>query len=139
MIDADIAREWCVALAKRLPKQDIRRTDAPYLMRYFAAGWNPFNAPAGPAVFLHHFVASDPLGAVHSHPWRWGCSLILFGGYIEHRCVDGVTSARRFLPGDVNVLLPNDHHRVELITTECWSLFLAGTYQQPWTFSAECP
>jgi hypothetical protein len=135
MNHVEAARLWCLDMARRLPKQDIRPHDTPYLTRYFAAGWSPFGAPAGPSIFLHHFVASDPNDAVHSHPWDWGCSLILVGGYVEHRWLtDGTWVSRTVEAGDVNVILPTDRHRVDLLGADCWSLFLAGVYAQPWGF-----
>jgi hypothetical protein len=79
--DPVLARAWCEGLARGLPLQDIRpQGDVPYLVRYFCAGWNPQNHQPGPALFLHHFLNSDPDDALHSHPWAWGCSLILVGG-----------------------------------------------------------
>lgn len=134
------ARAWCQALALQLPKQEIRPQGTPYLTRYFAAGWSPYRNVPGPALYLHHFTASDPNDSVHSHPWDWGCSLILVGGYIEHRCsADGnLHSVDRFEPGAVNVLEPTDRHRIDLIERDCWTLFLAGRYQQPWGFFPVC-
>jgi len=137
--NAEHARAWCVDMARRLQKQDIRPHEAPYLTRYFAAGWKPFALSPGPAIFLHHFVGSDPSDAVHSHPWLWGCSLILVGGYVEHRCYDrGVWGHHTYGPGDVNVILPNDKHRIDLVGPECWTVFLAGAYAQPWGFFHQC-
>jgi hypothetical protein len=145
------ARIWCEALARTLPVQHISPNGTPYLDRYFAAGWTP---PAhrrtgtdrrepgrdtGPAIFLHHFVASDPDDHVHSHPWGWSASLILAGGYREHRCVaDGSAIVREYKPGDINVLEANDRHRVDLLEADCWSVFLAGNFQQAWTFAPSC-
>jgi hypothetical protein len=139
MLDETMARQWCADLASRLPMQDIRPHDVPYLTRYFCAGWSPFHKQGSGAVFLHHFVASDPNGAVHSHPWAWGCSLILVGGYTEHRCTQaGRHSVRTYTPGDVNVLQPGDRHRIDLLGADCWTLFLAGPYAQAWGFFPTC-
>lgn len=64
---------------------------------------------------------------------------ILAGGYKEERCAeDGTKETRDFLPGDVNVLQPEDKHRIDLIGEDCWTLFLAGDYQQAWNFSPQC-
>jgi hypothetical protein len=135
-MDPGVARAWCETLARGLPSQDIRpQGAAPYLRRYFVAGWSPRNGAAGPAVFLHHFLSSDPDDAVHSHPWTWGLSLILVGGYIEQRLTeDDELAARTYHPGEVNVLTPVDRHRIVLLERDCWTLFLAGPYGQPWTF-----
>jgi len=139
MIDETQARHWCADLASRLPSQVIRPHDVPYLTRYFCAGWNPTNREPGPALFLHHFVGSDPNDAVHSHPWTWGASLILVGGYTEHRCTpDGRHSTHTYTAGTVNVLQPRDRHRIELLGADCWTLFLAGPYAQAWGFFPSC-
>ena len=133
------ARAWCVTLARTLAVQHIGRSDAPYLDRYFAAGWSPTNKRSGPAVFLHHFVASDSDDAVHSHPWGWSASVILVGGYREERCdSDGQMTVTEYLPGSINVLKADDKHRIDLLAKDCWSVFLAGNFEKPWEFTPRC-
>lgn len=44
-----------------------------------------------PTVFLHHFRDSDQEAELHNHPWESAYSLILAGGYIEERRIDGDT------------------------------------------------
>jgi hypothetical protein len=134
-----VTRAWCQQLAAGLPCQRIPRDGRPYLVRYFAAGWSPDNKRAGPALFLHQFVASDPSGEVHSHPWGWSASVILVGGYREIRCTGtGTSEVRTYRPGDVNVLEATDRHRIELFDRECWTLFLAGSFEREWTFAPNC-
>lgn len=133
------ARMWCQLLARSLRVERIQRDGKPYLNRYFAAGWSPYNRQSGPAIFLHHFVASDAHESVHSHPWGWSLSVILAGGYREYRCTpDGTTAHKDYKPGDVNTLLPDDKHRIELLEDDCWTLFLAGHFEKDWTFSPQC-
>jgi hypothetical protein len=132
------ARQWCQAFARTLTVQHIAREGRPYLDRYFLAGWSPTHRRAGPSVFLHHFLASDATTEVHSHPWAWSCSLILVGGYREDRCVHGHHSEQVYHPGDVNVIEPDVEHRIDLLESDCWTLFLAGAYHQPWTFAPRC-
>lgn len=133
------ARLWCQALACTLQVQRISPNGTPYLERYFAAGWSPTNRRTGPAIFLHHFLGSDPDDAVHSHPWGWSASLILAGGYREHRCgADGVVTVKEYHPGDVNVLEADDKHRVDLLEGDCWTLFLAGNFEKAWSFAPRC-
>ncbi len=140
MKDMGPARLWCEALARTLTVQHITRNGTPYLERYFAAGWSPTNRRSGPAMFLHHFVASDSGEAVHSHPWGWSASLILAGGYREERCgPDGHTIVREYRPGDVNVLEADDFHRIDLFESDAWSVFLAGRFEKAWTFAPGCP
>ena len=137
-LTAIAARTWCEALARTLQVQHIPRNDRPYLERYFAAGWSPTNRRSGPAIFLHHFVASDS-NDVHSHPWGWSASLILVGGYREERCgPGGQVIVREYHPGDVNVLEANDTHRIDLLSADCWTVFLAGQYEHAWAFAPHC-
>ena len=131
-------RAWCEDVTRTLRAQDIRPSGRPYLRRYFVAGWNPWTKRGHGAVFLHHFVASDPNDEVHSHPWGWALSVILVGGYREYRCVGDVRTVREYHPGDVNQLGPEDRHRIELLEADCWTLFLVGDYAQPWGFAPAC-
>ena len=132
------AGDWARRLSRSLEVTQIHPQGVPYLERYYAAGWNPRTRRSGPALFLHHFVGSDPATAVHSHPWAWSASVILAGGYREERCTDVGTQVREYQPGDLNVLRATDRHRIDLIGADCWTLFLVGDYQQPWGFSPRC-
>ncbi len=133
------ARIWCTGFARTLQVQHIKPSGVPYLDRYFLGGWSPTNKRSGPAVFLHHFLASDPDDSVHSHPWGWSASLILSGGYREERCdTNQQMSVREYKPGDVNVLNAADKHRIDLLSTDCWTLFLAGNFDKAWSFSPRC-
>jgi hypothetical protein len=135
------ARTWCQQLAAMVPKQQIDRPGGVrYLDRYYVGGWSPATRRPGPAVFLHHFLGSDDTMTVHSHPWVWAASLILVGAYREYRCdAEGAVSVRDYLPGEVNILQPGDRHRIELLTEDVWTLFLAGAFGQDWAFSPACP
>jgi hypothetical protein len=138
-IDA-AARDWCETLSRSCGVQRIAPGGVPYLDRFFASGWSPGARRAGPAIFLHHFLASDPAVQVHSHPWNWSASLILAGGYREERCVGSSTQRRvvEYRPGDVNILTADDRHRVDLLAGDCWTLFLAGNFEKPWAFAPGC-
>lgn len=134
-----VVRLWCAGIASKARCQVIERDGVPYLRRYFIAGWNPVTRHAGASLFLHHFVASDAFNQVHSHPWGWSASLILVGGYREHRCDGtGTLTAHEFKPGDVNVIAASDRHRIELLARDCWTLFLAGDVEQHWNFQDGC-
>lgn len=137
-LDEDAARAWCQGLARGLGVQRIAPDGVPYLERYFAAGWNPATRRPGPGLFLHRFVASDPAVQVHSHPWGWSASLILAGGYREERCTPTGVEVREYRPGDVNVLRADDHHRIDLLAQDCWTIFLAGSFEKGWTFAPDC-
>jgi hypothetical protein len=140
IVDEHEARRWCEQLAKLVELRAIDRNGQPYLDRYHLAGWHPGRrGPSVPALYLHHFVASDSDDEVHSHPWGWSMSLILAGGYLEERCDrDGRRSERELRAGDLNVIGPDDRHRIELLDGDCWTLFLAGTFLRPWEFYPRC-
>ena len=130
-----IGRAWAEAMAARLLHERIGRD---YLVRYFVAGWHPRDRRPSPAIFLHHFIGSDPRDHVHSHPWA-AMSLILDGAYREYRCTaSGIEIVRELQPGDLNVLAPDDKHRIELITPDVWTLFLVSDFVQPWGFAPSC-
>ena len=134
-----LMRAWCVQVARGLMYEDIQPRGVPYLRRYFVAGWNPHTRTPGGGLYLHHFVGSDPDDAVHSHPWAFGLSVILVGGYVETRCTEaGEVSTRTYGPGDLNRLSPRDRHRVTLIGPEAWTLLARGDYLQSWQFFPPC-
>ncbi len=72
-------RRFLIWLSARLPVRVIKHQGEPYLERYYLATlfgyWR---------VYLHRFVDSDPDG-LHSHPWRYGFTVILVGWYLERR------------------------------------------------------
>jgi hypothetical protein len=133
------ARAWCEGFARTLLVRPIQANGQPYLERYYAPGSSPSDGPSRGATYLHHFVASDPVDALHSHPWDWSVSLILVGGYREMRCgPNGTLIVREFRPGHVNVITCDDRHRIDLLESDCWTVFCAGTVRQPWRFSPDC-
>jgi hypothetical protein len=65
--------------------------------------------------------------------------LILCGSYREERCgPDGDVIVREYAPGDVNILEADDRHRIDLVSSDCWTLFLAGNFEKTWAFSPTC-
>jgi hypothetical protein len=86
-----------------------------------------------PAVYLHYFFRGDLDRELHSHPWSYGVSLILSGGYVEERYdgpLDQIAPSkvrtRTLRPGSVNVIRHDTYHRVHMINGTTWSLFFAG-------------
>jgi len=80
-----------------------------------------------PAVYLHYFFRGDDDREVHNHPWEHALSWILTNGYLEERldADDRVIEYTR-KPGSINFLTKNTFHRVLLLGTGCWTLFIAG-------------
>lgn len=119
-------RDECERISKRLPGRSISNSGAPYLERYSLA----------PDVYLHRFIGSDEAGLFHNHPWDESASLMLWGGYVEERLdvAANEVTRRRYDPGSVNTIGPDDYHRVDLVDEEAWTLFLAGRPNQSWGF-----
>jgi len=124
---------------------------SPYLSRYYLVG-RPYMAdgsapidrfgnphpdaifPRGIGLYLHRFHRSDDDTALHNHPWRWARSLILAGGYIEERRIDGRVVRHVVRPGSWRRIDQDDFHRVDLLEHDCWSLFIAGPKAASWSF-----
>lgn len=101
-------------------------------------------------IFLHKMSAPDPGIDLHSHPW-WFCSLILWGGYTEERCVEtracriakfaerhgleqrGGRRPRRWLSIQATPL-GRVHRIVELRRRKSWSLVIHGPKRREWGF-----
>lgn len=78
--------------------------------------------------YLHKFYKSDAR-VHHNHPWDVSVSFILHGQYIDHRLDTdtGEMTSKLYGPGDVNVLLRDDFHFLELINEEpVYTLFFPG-------------
>lgn len=88
-------------------------------------------------VFLHHFVGSDAPTVFHDHPWTWGLSLVLRGGYIEERCANAISpvTRRALRPGRFKLLRLGVFHRVELRAGRpAWTLFVHARKVRRWGF-----
>lgn len=124
------ANRLALRLLERLrPSQLITNDEGdPYLHRFYltpdASWWR--ERLRLPGLYLHYFYRGDGDRELHSHPWSWACSLVLWGGYVEHRDDEGKISARPVLPGAVNRIDGATFHRVELLRDGAWTLFLAG-------------
>ncbi len=105
-----------------------------YLERYYLHGeptrdgqWS--ESPIG--VYLHRFRRSDDDLELHNHPWESSVSFVLAGGYTEERRCDKPDGSwevvrRRIEPGEINVIMADTFHRVDLIEEDAWTLFLVG-------------
>lgn len=82
---------------------------------------------------LHHILRSDHDRHYHDHPMSF-VSLILAGGYIEHRPHQ---APRRCAPGSVVVRRAEDMHRLQLIGKDAWTLVLTGPVRRAWGFATE--
>ena len=114
-------------LSARLRIRKIDLASGPYLERYY------LGRVLGVTFYLHRFVSSDSERHLHNHPWGWGGSLILTGGYTEERALDLCPAAgpsgclvkyieRRWF----NVVNGNTVHRIHNARPGTWSLFFHG-------------
>lgn len=115
-------------LTARLPARLIFVRGAPYLERY-----NLFSV-GGWEVNLHRFVSQDEEEHLHNHPWRFGLSLVLAGGYLEERFKDftaiddphgrvihlvKIRSIRR-----ASLVGGHVFHRIARVEPRTWTLFV---------------
>lgn len=139
------AEAAAISFAAGLAPRTIRHRDGrPYLTRYYLAGGpvtpDPFDEFGSPragvrwprinhGLYLHHFHSSD-IRRLHNHPWDHAESLMLSGGYVEHR----PDAVRTVLPGDRTTLGRDTYHRVELIGSDAWTLFAVGKFVGKWGY-----
>ena len=124
-------------LSRRLAVREIFGDDGTlYLQRFRILGWMPGDERRWPfSIYLHRFHRPDLDDAPHSHPWNWAVSLVLAGGYVESRRVEGGSSWRALHPGQINVLRDDTFHVVkELLGQETWTLFVVGPKTASWGF-----
>lgn len=130
----------CVAATR--PCKIVRYNGEDVLRRFHLIEL-PFD---GMTVVLHQFCRSDPDRGLHDHPWAFGASFILSGGYFERRVAysnnpigkpkeEVPVIERWYGPGTMNTFVGHDFHRVFVPTdTDCWSLFLSGPRVKTWGF-----
>lgn len=89
---------------------------------------------AGHRLMLHRIWREDADRHCHNHPWKTARFLILSGGYVEERLVDGEIVVRTLKPGDVNEINATTFHRVRTVFANTWTLGLIGERCQDWGF-----
>lgn len=146
-----------LGFTKTIKRQVIRGADGdPYLIRW------AINTPLG-GIKLHHILRSDEDRDLHDHPWSF-LSIILWGGYWEHRDMDFVarlavrtnlppqssgwfavgraerrTWRKWFGPGSILWRPAPSIHRLELPNGRtAWSLVLTGPKKREWGFHTVC-
>lgn len=103
----------------------------PYMIRWFVIPRNPWLN-----VYLHKFCRDDDDRAFHDHPW-WFISVMLKGGYVEHR-TGSPTVTRRAL--SFAFRRATAQHRIELFrdgsgeVVPCWTLVITGRKKRVWGF-----
>ena len=124
-------------LTAGLPVRLISLESGPYLERYY------LGKVLGVTFYLHRFVSADSERHVHNHPWKWGGSVILAGGYTEERLVDLCPHAEggyltRFIKRRwFNVVNGNTFHRIHDAKPGTWTLFFHGARELVWVPSGK--
>ncbi len=115
-----------------IPNNDFRK-EVRYLTRKYLLPQRKHGAKR-PGVFLHRFWKSDQDRYPHNHPWKFSFSIILFGGYTEHRYNPNNRkwTQRKLKPGSINIIRDTDFHYVTLTDEDkgCWSLFFAFGHKE---------
>lgn len=111
-------------LKRFFPHRVIQVDDGDYIIRWFLLG-SKGEGDDRWGLRLHKIVKSDSLRHCHDHPYKF-VSLILWGGYIEHR---PDKSVHRYRPGMLNYKGLDDFHALEL-RKPAWSLVVTGRRRQ---------
>lgn len=140
-------KHWLRKWLRFEPHFVIGEPENPYLLRWYVI---PRNRHMN--IYLHKFMRSDDDRALHDHPWPF-MSLVLKGGYWEHREGKLVTAKSWRSPGSIAFRKPDTLHRVELeqdygrwrfdpdggYEKPCWTLFFTGPKVREWGFRCEPP
>lgn len=137
-----IIRKLCERISRRLNARFIPESGDLYLARFFVFPRKPHGGEdvgdSGPfGIYLHHFARSDADHELHNHPWEWGLSFVLTGGYQEERRgTDDAIAHKLVKPFRFNFLRANTYHRVDLSdpANGAWTLFFRGPRTQGWGF-----
>lgn len=124
---------WAQTAMLRQPDFVIGDAESPYLLRWWVIPRNRwFN------IYLHEVLRSDDDRALHDHPWV-NCSILLAGGYDEHRIrAGGIEERLRREAGSTVIRMPGAAHRLEVTPGEAAvSLFITGPVWRHWGF--HCP
>ncbi len=87
-------------------------------------------------IFLHRIIHSDDARALHDHPW-WSVSFLLKGVLAERwRCQTcGEANFEHILPRFWPVFRKAQFaHRLILMSTEAWTIFITGPRSRTWGF-----
>jgi len=130
---AFVILRWGNSLLELFPKEEIWGEGGIYLTRYTLLHLGRRFV----RLKLHRFHRADEDPEPHNHPWQFGLSLILKGGYTEE-VWDPTTASFRVLthmPGEFNFIRHQTYHRVtHLHAEEVWTLFLTGPLVSSWGF-----
>ncbi len=136
---------WLAFLSWLTPKLIARAAANPYfdLPGYMKRGWimqyNKYLGGIGARV--HEILRSDGDRAWHDHPWKWYITIVLLGGYWEHKPIYDKSGLYRgetrtwYGPGSILLRRAKDLHRLEIPEgATATTLFITGKWVQDWGF-----
>ena len=104
---------WHFATTSGRP-HDVRIPSTQSIPQYMLRWWK-IKRNAYFNIYFHHVFRSDDDTALHDHPW-WSFSVVLDGGYYEHRILDGGVHTKEWYgPGSILFRRSGDQaHRLQL-------------------------
>lgn len=119
-------RLFLLWLTARLTKVELGE-NGDYLHRWFLYK----GTDDSHGVYIHRFLRSDGDQELHDHMWP-GFSIVLVGSYREEKMTQWNNGASFWSPLTTkivrwfNVIGKDDFHRVDLQTSDVWTLFIRG-------------
>lgn len=98
LVTVDVSPEGLRAAAHSTPIRHV------YMRRYVLFGYRTGDPKQTgwrawvPSLYLHHMMQPDADTALHNHPFPWGLSFVLLGGYVEKR-FDGPHPSKNTIQG----------------------------------------
>jgi hypothetical protein len=121
-----MSKRW--AFMERFEVPHFDNPDVNYLerLRIVATPWF--------AVYLHRLGTPDSRPTLHDHPWSF-VSIILRGGYVEHRLNLHARTVERKHRRHINIMRRDDAHSIEsLDRTPTWTLLFVGRRRREWGY-----
>lgn len=114
-----------------MEKFEIPNLDNPtetYLTR-----WRIIQTPFA-SLYLHRMDGPDSRADLHDHPWSF-LSIILWGGYVEHRLNLHTRIAEFKTRRHFNIMRRDDAHYIDqLLRTPTWTLLFVGRRRRTWGY-----
>lgn len=143
VVSREPVANYLIKRAKRTPYFDL----SGYMNRWWL--FNPYgndqSVPDGtrckmkqyswlPSVRIHHILRADTARDPHDHPWD-ARTILLKGGYIERRLVDGDRVVFIRWKGDTAGLKYGEYHSIDEVTDGgVYTMFITWDYKGMWGF-----
>lgn len=116
-------------VASRCRRRNIFDTQEGESVLYLTRFYLPIRWPV--RVYLHRIWREDYARELHNHPWRWSFSLVIQGWYREENREGPVVHRSRW---SWRLLRHSSYHRIQQVSPDCWTLFVAGPKTHSWGF-----